>query len=63
MKSRLEAQFVQIKKLEEELSSLLIASPEAEFLEKDNKKLIYQIDVLKKSIERERSELKPLTGI
>lgn len=63
MKSRLEAQFVQIKKLEEELSSLLIASPEAEVLEKDNKKLIYQIDVLKKSIERERSELKPLTGI
>lgn len=63
MKSRLEAQFVQIKKLEEELSSLLIASPEAEVLEKDNKKLIYQIDVLKKSIERERSELKPLKGI
>ena len=54
---------MQIKKLEEELSSLLIASPEAEVLEKDNKKLIYQIDVLKKSIERERSELKPLTGI
>ena len=63
MKSKVEAQLAVISKLQEELNLLLTSSPEAESLEKENRKLAYQIDVLKRSIERERAELKPLKGL
>ena len=63
MKSKVEAQLAVISKLQEELNLLLTSSPEAENLEKENRKLAYQIDVLKRSIERERAELKPLKGL
>ena len=61
MESRLAAQQAEIQRLSDELEAATNCDDLAH-LASENKKLRYQVNILKKNIQTERANLKPLTG-